>query len=456
MFIDEIQIKVISGKWGDWLVSWRREKYIPKGWPWGWDGWKWGDVYLFADENLNTLSEYRHKKVLTAEKWEKWGTNTKHWANWEDLVLRVPVWTIVKDPETMEKIVDLDKKNMKYLIARGWRGWFWNAHFCSSTRQAPWFAELWDWAEEKDLHLELKLVADIWIIGIPSAWKSTLIWNITNVKPKIWDYPFTTLTPNLWVLDHKWKSLVMEDVPGLIPWAHEWKWLWIEFLKHIERTWVILHLLDLYRLDNVFQDYEDIRKELKFFSDDLGKKEEIIVFSKADLLDDEMKDFISKEFKKKYKIKKVFVISSVTQEGIEEIKDYLVDNYSVSLTQEEQEELLKEKNDEIKVYNLKENEDTRNIKVEYVWDLKFKTTWERLEQIVRMTDFDNLEAVMRVYNVLDKMWVIKEIEKQLEKILDWKGVDNSFFFEWSDSEDITPKIIIWEREIDLDKLKYNL
>lgn len=133
-----------------------------------------------------------------------------------------------------------------------------------------------------------------------SAWKSTLIWTVTNVKPKIWDYPFTTLTPNLWVLEHKWKTLVLEDVPGLIPWASEGKWLWIQFLRHIERTKVILHLLDMYRLDQVFKDYEDIRYELTTFSPELAIKEEIIVFSKADLLDKEMKDFIVSEFKKRF------------------------------------------------------------------------------------------------------------------------------------------------------------
>ena len=223
MFIDEVKIKVISGKWWDWLVSWRREKYIPKGWPWGWDGWRGWDVYLETDENYNTLSDYRHKKFLRARNWESGWTNTLHGANAEDLILKVPVWTIVKDANTWEILADLDENKTRLLVVKWWRGWFWNAHFCSSTRQAPAFAELWDEAQERDLHLELKLVADIWIIWVPSAWKSSLIWNITNVKPKIWDYPFTTLVPNLWVLEHKGKTLVLEDVPGLIPGAHERK-----------------------------------------------------------------------------------------------------------------------------------------------------------------------------------------------------------------------------------------
>ena len=154
MFIDEVKIKVISWKWWNWLVSWRREKYIPKWGPWWGDAWDWGSVYLMTDENLNTLSEYRHKKVLKAIDWEGGWTQDMHWANAPDLILKVPVGTIVKDANTWELIADLSENNLKLLVAK-WGKWgFWNSHFCSSTRQAPTFAELWDVSEEKDLHLE--------------------------------------------------------------------------------------------------------------------------------------------------------------------------------------------------------------------------------------------------------------------------------------------------------------
>ena len=454
MFIDEVKIKVISGKWWDGLVSWRREKYIPKGWPRGGNAWNGWSVYLLTDENLNTLSEYRHKKVLRAVKGE-WGwTQDRCWANSPDLILKVPVWTIVRDAETEELIADLSENNVKLLVAKWWKWGFWNSHFCSSTRQAPAFAELWDVSEEKDLHLELKLVADIWIIWVPSAWKSTLIGNITNVKPKIWDYPFTTLTPNLGVLDHKWKSLVLEDVPGLIPWASEWKWLWIEFLKHIERTGVLLHLLDMYRMDQVFDDYTGIRKELELFSPDLANKEEIVVFSKADLLDKEMKDFIVSEFKKKHK-KEVFVISAATWEWVQELIDFLIDNYSKELVIEDANEIK-----EIKIYDLKANINPKAVDVKYLWDFKFEASWVRLEQIIRMTDFDNKEAILRVYDVLDKLWVMRIIEPELKKELEETWNDNSFFFETPEGEEegeqINPKVIVAGREIPLDKLKYNL
>ncbi len=451
MFIDEVKIKVISGKWGDGLVSWRREKYIPKGGPWGWDGGKWGDVYLQTDQNFNTLWEYRNKKVLKAEKWEWWGTNTKHGANAPDLILKVPVWTLVTDANTGELLADLSENHTKLLVAKWGRGGYGNAHFCSSIRQAPAFAEFWDVAEERDLQLELKLVADIGIIGIPSAGKSTLISKLTSVKPKIGDYPFTTLTPNLGVLEYKGKSLVLEDVPGLIPGASEWKGLGIEFLKHIERTGVLLHLLDLYRLDNIFSDYENIRKELEYFSDTLAQKEEIIILSKADLLDAEMLEHIQEEFSKKYPDKKIFTISSATGKGIEELQDFLIDEYAKGVREEKEQEI------DMKVYDLREESmDPKKSTLKYLGDFLFEIQWARIEQIVRMTDFSNLEAIARVYDVLEKIGMMKKIEDQLSKVTEDMDIDNSSFFEGSEEETLSPRVQIAGVTIPLDRLKYSL
>jgi len=410
---------------------------------------------LQTETNLNTLSDYRHKKVLNAENGEKGWKQNMHWANAADLILKVPVGTLVKDANSWELLADLSEEKQRLLVAKWGRGGYGNSHFCSSTRQAPAFAELGDVCEERDLFLELKLVADIGIIGIPSAGKSTLISKLSNVSPKIGDYPFTTLTPNLGVLDHKWKSLVLEDVPGLIPWAHEWKGLGIEFLKHIERTWVLLHMLDLYRLDEVFSDYTGIRRELELFSDVLLEKEEIIVLSKADLLDTEMKDHIVSEFQKQYPEKTIFVISAATGEWIDELKDFLVDSYSREIV----ETLWEDEIEEIKIYDLKSNINPKHVTVSHLGDMKFQASWARLEQIVRMTDFDNKEAIMRVYDVMDKLWVIKEVEKQLKKVLKDNPIDNSFFFESDDEEkadEFSPTILIWEKEIGLEKLRYNL
>ncbi len=456
MFIDEVKIRVCAGKWWDWIVSWRREKCIPNGGPrWG-DGWHGGDVYIQTTANLNTLSEFRHKKVLSAKTWEKWWTQNMHGANWDDLVIYVPVWSIIKDVKTNEVIVDLSENNVKYLICQWGRWGYWNSHFTSSTRQAPSFAELWDVWEIKDIQIELKLVADIWIIWIPSAWKSTFIWAVTNVKPKVWDYPFTTLIPNLWVLEHKWKTLVLEDVPGLIPGASEWKWLGIEFLKHIERTKVLLHMLDLYRLDNIFSDYEDIRKELWLFNPELLEKEEIIVLSKWDLIDSEMKEFIKSEFEKKFGKKTIFTISAATQEGVENLKNHLIDNYSTFEQDNIEIKFLNPK--DIKVIDLKVEVDPKNVDLVYMWDYTFKATWVRLEQIVRMSDFDNPQAVDRVIDVLEKIWVMKKIEAKLRQIweADTEAFDTDFFFEWNDKVWFTPIVIIWDKTVSLERLKYNL
>jgi GTPase len=455
MFIDEVKIKLIAWRGWDGLVSWRREKYIPKWGPWGWDGWNGGHIYLQTDHNLNTLSDFRHKKVLKAQDGEKWLTNCQHGLNGEDLVIKVPVGTIVTDAETGELIKDLSEENSQLRIVSGGRGGFWNAHFTSSTRQAPGFAELWDIGEERDIQLELKLVADIGIIGIPSAGKSTIISVLTSVRPKIGDYPFTTLIPNLGVLEHKGKTLVLEDVPGLIEWASQWKGLGVQFLKHIERTKVLLHLLDCYRLDQIFEDYEIIRKELGLFSPDLVEKEEIIILSKADLLDEEMKKFLLSEFKKKYKKKKIFLISAATSEGISELKDFLVDSYTSFEVHERRNDQEEPK---MVVYDLKnvEDDDPRNYTIYDEENLVFTIKGKRIEQMVRMTNFDNKEAIMRLYDILEKIGAIKKIQKKVSAYYTNNDITNDFYFEWNDAEKITPIVVIAGREIALDKLLYNL
>ncbi|MCT4617238.1 MAG: GTPase ObgE [Candidatus Gracilibacteria bacterium] len=465
MFIDEAKIKLSAGKGGDGIVSWRREKYIPKGGPWGGDGGKGGDVIIVTNDNLNTLSEYRHRKELKARNGEHGMPNNMHGANGEDLVLEVPVGTIIKNAQTGEVVADLDEKNTKLILLKGGRGGYGNAHFVSSVRQAPRFAELGDISEEGEFIFELKLVADIGIIGIPSAGKSTLISILTNVKPKIGDYPFTTLTPNLGVLEHKGKSLVLEDVPGLIPGASEGKGLGIEFLKHIERTGVIVHLLDAYRLDKVFEDYSDIRKELEYFSSSLAEKREVIVLSKADLLDKEMLEFIKSEFKNKFNKNIDFIISSVSDIGLDSFKDYLIDNFASDINILEEENLDEEgrelEQEKIKIFDLREEdeENPRKYNIEYLGRLSFKITGKRIEQIVRMTDFDNFEAVMRVYDVLDKIGAMKKIEKELDKVMEEEDIDNSFYFEndkEEEAEEIAPKVEIAGKILNLDKLKYNL
>jgi GTP-binding protein len=302
MFIDEVVVKCRAGHGGDGAVSWRREKYIPNGGPYGGDGGRGGNILLRATTNQNTLIDFRHKKVLKAEDGLRGATKEMTGRGGEDFVVLLPVGTIVTDVETNKIIVDLDRDGQEFLLCKGGKGGFGNAHFTSSTRQAPNFAELGDEGEEVHVQFELKLVADIGLIGMPNAGKSSLISSITNVRPKIANYPFTTIIPNLGVMEFKGRGLLIEDVPGLIEGASEGKGLGIQFLKHIERTALLCHLLDLGDTDEeIVKNYKTIRNELKKFSPALAEKPEIIILSKIDLvIPDEQKTRITK-LKKKFK-----------------------------------------------------------------------------------------------------------------------------------------------------------
>lgn len=451
MFIDEVIVTFAAWKWWDWIVSWRREKYIPKWWPWGWDGWDGWNVILVASDNLNTLGDFRNKKVIKAQTWERWWTQDLHGKNWEDVIIKVPVGTVITDAFSWELIYDLSKKWESIVLCKWWKWWFWNSHFISSTRQAPNFAEQWDVWEEKTVKLELKLVADIWLVWFPNAGKSTLIKTLTNVKPKIAPYPFTTLIPNLWVMEHKWRNLVIEDVPGLIEWASDGKGLGVTFLKHIERTRIILHLLDCNELDKIVDNYKSIRKELEKFSKELAQKEEIIILTKTDLLDKEMLDYLIKEISKKLKWKKIFTISAAWYIWIPELKDFLVENFST----EKEIETKTDTKKSVKIYDLKNTDSPKDYKIVDNWDLTFRVTGERIEQIVRMTDYRYPEGIMRVYDVMEKMWILTKINSLVER--KYKDQISKFYFEDEESEEgqnTTPKVLIGTQVFDLDKVMF--
>lgn len=451
MFIDEVKVKFKAWKWWDGIVSWRREKYIPKWWPYGWNGGKGWDIILRANPNENTLWEFRHKKLIKAGAWENWWQRDLSWAAAPDVIIDVPVGTLIKDEE-WKLIYDLSNIWESYILCKWWRWWYGNAHFASSTRQAPAFAELWDIWEEKTVNLELKLVADIWIIGLPNAWKSTFIKSVTNVKPKIASYPFTTIIPNLWVLEYKWKSLILEDVPGLIEWASEGKWLWHNFLKHIERTRVLVHLLDLNWLDDIVDNYKIIRNELEIFNKELTKKEEVIVLTKADLFDNEMIDFIKKDIKTRLKSKNpIFIISAPSMKWIPELRDYLIEKFAEEKPEIKEEEI----NSWLKVYDLKNEKDINSYKVIDLWNMNFDVKWERIEQIARMTNMGNFEAVMRVYDIMQKQWIMKKIQQ----ILNTKYKENlsMWYFEWLSEAvtDIKPNVNIAWKSFPLDKILFD-
>ena len=287
-FIDRVIIYVKGGKGGDGSASFRHEKYVPKGGPDGGDGGDGGFIFLRANPELSTLLTVSEKKKYIAQNGENGKGAKKHGKNGEDIVIDVPVGTVVKDLETDEIIADLDKPGMIVCVARGGRGGRGNVHFKSPTMRAPKIAERGSEGEERKLILELKLLADVALVGYPNVGKSSFISKVSNAKPKIASYPFTTLIPNLGVVEVENTQFVIADVPGLIKGAHEGAGLGNIFLRHVERCSVIAHVIDISGMEgrDPVKDYYDIRKELEFFSEDLAKKEEIIIANKIDLLDE--------------------------------------------------------------------------------------------------------------------------------------------------------------------------
>lgn len=317
MITDEAKIFIKAGDGGNGAVSFRREKYVPKGGPDGGDGGDGGDVYFVCKNDVQTLSDYARKKEWLAQSGENGRPKRQTGKDGEDLELVVPSGTIVKSADTDKLIHDFLKEGDSVLIARGGRGGWGNVHFASATSQSPLFAKKGTKGEEKHLKLELKLIADIGIIGMPNSGKSTLLSRISNAKPKIADYPFTTLEPNLGVVSFHDEEIVFADIPGLITGASEGKGLGDKFLRHIERTKKLIHLIDI-NSNNLIEDYRIIRKELERWSENLLKKEEIIVLNKIDTMLPKDAKKIAKEFSKKIG-KNVLLISAVSGQGIEEL-----------------------------------------------------------------------------------------------------------------------------------------
>jgi len=289
-FIDEAKIRVEAGKGGNGCMSFRREKYVPRGGPDGGDGGKGGDVWLEATEQKATLLDFRYRRIFRARRGTHGQGKNKHGKGGPDLVLPVPVGTVVKDVETGEVLADLDAPGTRWCAARGGRGGRGNARFATSTRQAPRFSEEGEEGQSRDLQLELKLLADVGLVGFPNAGKSTLIAAVSAARPKIADYPFTTLVPTLGVVQvDDSRPFIIADIPGLIEGAHEGAGLGIRFLRHIERTKVLVHLIDISTVpeDRPLEPLEKIEHELYSYSPALLQKPRVVVLSKIDLLADQ-------------------------------------------------------------------------------------------------------------------------------------------------------------------------
>lgn len=324
-FIDEVKIFVSSGHGGRGCVSFRREKYIPRGGPNGGDGGRGGDVIFVADSQLSTLLDLRYQQQYIAQDGEHGMGRDKHGKDATNLVVRVPVGTVLKDFDTGEILCDLAHDGERFIAAKGGIGGKGNAFFKSATHQAPKFAQPGMPGEERWLKLELKLLADVGLLGFPNAGKSTLISMISASRPKIADYPFTTLVPNLGVVKvREGQSFVVADIPGIIEGAHEGHGLGLRFLKHVERTRLLIHILDPSDFTNrdMINDYEVLNRELKFYSPSLSKKPQIVVVNKMDLTEapEKLQKFEA-YLKKKRKKAELFAVSAATGAGIKELID---------------------------------------------------------------------------------------------------------------------------------------
>lgn len=416
MFCDEIKIKLIAGKGGDGSASFRREKFVPRGGPDGGDGGHGGNIVFQVDGNLNTLSHLSHQKVYRAQDGGHGRGQKMAGRKGEDLILKVPQGTIILSENKSNFLHDLEKENSQFVAARGGKGGLGNVHFKSSTYQTPKFAENGEPGEEKEIVVELKLVADVGIIGLPSAGKSTLISVISNAKPKIADYPFTTLVPNLGVVNMQKHgagpsdNFVIADIPGLIEGASEGKGLGHQFLKHVSRTKLLVHLIDGY-LENPDHNYKIIRNELKKFDKNLAKNEEIIVLNKIDILDEKTLKTKIKELKKVTKTKKIICISAVARKNLNELLFEIVKNLRII-----KKATKVPAKSAIKTVTVLQPKSRQNFSIEKVIRKKdhkiFRITGSRIEQLIVMTNIQNPEGLERVYHFFDKMGIRKAIEKQ--------------------------------------------
>jgi GTP-binding protein len=405
-FVDKVKVSAIAGKGGDGKMSFRHEKFIDKGGPDGGDGGDGGDVVLLASRNQNTLAAFRYQKELKAENGQPGGKSRKHGRSAADLLVSVPVGTMATD-ENGTVVADLVEDGQRVVVAKGGRGGFGNAHFVSSRRQAPKFAEKGDPGESFDLQLELKMIADVGLVGMPNAGKSTLLSKLSNARPEIADYPFTTLTPNLGVVDiDKDTSVLMADIPGLIEGAAKGKGLGHDFLRHIERTAVILHLIDSYN-EEVATTFQTVRAELEAYQPELIKRHEIVALTKVEGLDNEIIDDLMSQLQHVIAPgTPIFAISAQSGEGLQELL------FAIKAAVKEVRDRPAEEADEasdIPVIRLADKGQEWHVEKRKGGYL---VKGQRIEQFARRTDFNNDEALQRLRDIMRKQGIMHELTRQ--------------------------------------------
>ena len=403
MFIDRARVYVKGGDGGNGMSSFRREKYVPNGGPSGGDGGKGADVILVADKNDNTLMDFRYKRMFRAEAGENGMSANKHGRGRDPLYIKVPMGTVVKDEESGKVYCDLTQDGQEFLIAKGGRGGRGNARFQTAANRAPTFSEMGEPGEEHWLQLELKVLADVGLLGYPSVGKSSIIRKVSAARPDVAAYHFTTLTPVLGVVSLPGdRNFVMADIPGLIDGAAEGVGLGHNFLRHVERSNILLHILDVSGMEgrDPKDDFDAINRELAKYSPTLAKKKQIVVLNKIDLVQD---DTTIPEVTKYFEDKgyEVFAVNALTGQGLPELMErayYYVENY----------EPEPEASDDAVVYEAKED-------VEFVItrgdDASFTITGKRIERLVAMTNFSDDQSVRR----FQKIWRYMELDDRLRE-----------------------------------------
>ena len=423
MFTDYVKITAKAGNGGNGAVSFRREKYVASGGPDGGDGGKGGDIYFEVDPDANTLIEFRYKKKFKAKNGNNGEGAHKYGKGGEDLTIKVPIGTIVKDANTEEVLADLSEKGQRVLILKGGKGGKGNSHFATSTRQAPRFSEGGEEGEEKELILELKLLADVGLIGFPSVGKSTILSVVTSATPKIAEYHFTTIEPNLGVVNTEFgNSFVLADIPGLIEGASEGTGLGIQFLRHVERTRLLLHVIDVSGMEgrNPVDDYFTINKELEKYSKKLANRKQIIVANKADIMQEDLYNELEKLAKEKEV--EIFKISAATGEGLKELMTHV----SNVLKQLPKEELIEIKN-ERKVYKLEEKEPFTIVKDGKI----YVVDGPAIRDLMRRVNIEDNESLYYFHKRISEMGVNNKLKDMGVKDGDTVKVYD-YELEWND------------------------
>ena len=422
MFTDYAKITIKSGNGGDGAITFRREKYVAAGGPDGGDGGRGGSIYFRVDPNANTLIDFRYTKKFKAPNGENGSGGNKYGKSGEDLYVNVPIGTIIKDAETGKIVADLSEEGQEELILKGGRGGKGNSHFATATRQVPRFAQAGEEGEEKEIILELKLLADVGLLGFPNVGKSTFLSVVTDAKPKIANYHFTTIEPNLGVVKTKnGNSFVIADIPGIIEGASAGIGLGIQFLRHVERTRLLLHFIDVSGIEgrNPVEDYYTINEELKKYSEKLSTRKQIIVATKTDIMQE---DTAYKELEKLAKKEglEIYKISGVTGEGVEE----LLSRVSEVLKTLPKEELI-EKEERV-VYTLEEDKDEFIVRKE---NEIFVIEGKAINRLMGRINIDDNESMYYFQKSLKNLGIEDELKRQgikegdLVQVLNWT-------FEW--------------------------